>query len=116
MELLALRRVAKSFETAGLGALTSIPIGYADVTGTVVREAVERIGGDRAQIGGAASYAHGDLSDRVAVIVATPVTVCVVAMGIASNGGMLSSRRRAGCGFRPAWRRSRLIERRLSRA
>jgi len=86
-----------------------------DVAGTVVREAVDWIGGKRAQIGGADD--HPGSGDRHGVVVvgdvAMPVPPCVmpsVPVGIVSHLRMLSGGRPGGRGLRPAWRGRRLGE------
>src|SRR5271170_4205947 len=90
-----------------------------DGAGTVVREAIERIGGERAEIGDAASHSCGGDCYRVIAIgdVAMPVSPSVaprVTVGIVAYVRMLGGHRSAGWGLRPARRRSRLTQRRRS--
>ena len=66
----------------------SIPIRHADRTGAVVREAIERIGGDRSQIGGASGHSHSDRRDRI--IAAALVTVRVMTVGGTPDRRILS--------------------------
>ena len=89
----------------------SIPIRHADGAGSVIREAIEGIGGDRTQVGDAAGQSRRGSCHGIVAIVATPVPVCIMAVGMVADGGMQSNRRSARSGLSPAWRRRRLTER-----
>ena len=101
-------------------ARASKPIRPVDSAGTVIRKAIERISGERAQIGDAAGHPGRGGRDRVVTVggivkpVPPRVVACVIASMVALRG-MLSDPRIVRSGFYPKIRRGHGLSERGSR-